>query len=203
MEVALLFKINQPQGDEKHRSFFDLLTTAKSRGLIKQKETIASAQKVVSRRNFTMHDAISEQVIFWVSKNWVQQKLSEIPKNQRAVAKVMLKPYLFTLEKRIKLFDSLPDLKWYVSMKSFEATRNLIVDFLEETIGHIPYPMTLVESSEGMAVLKRFVNAPKIVKDVKSTLTYDVDFIEYSARQNIKDVETVLSELCNHELFRF
>jgi hypothetical protein len=136
LEVALLFKIKKPKESEKAHSFFNLVTIAISRGLIEKGEIKNAAKNIVNRRNFTMHDAIAEQAILWVSKNWIQKKIAEMSTGQRAIATILLKPYLLILEKRLKLYESLPNLKWYVSDKSFKAMRDLIVDFLEITIAN-------------------------------------------------------------------
>jgi hypothetical protein len=205
LEVAFLFKIGSPLGDERHRSFGDLCAIAisESRGLIKEKANMNLAETVVNRRNFTMHDAISEQAILWFSREWVQKKISDLPKELSSLYAVALKPYLIILERRLKLFDSLPDLRWYVNNRSLEATKKLIADFLEETIGRTHRPMNLAEGSEGKEILKKIANSARLIQDVKRMMTYELDFIEYSARRNIRDVYTVLNELYGGKLFRF
>ena len=123
LEVAFLFKIGGLREGERGTSFGSLCRVLINRGLIKEKKTIDLAWNVVNRRNMTMHDAIIEQAAFWVYKEWINEKLEQVASPYRHMAKTILKPFLSKLQNRLKLFNSLPDLKWYVVDRSFEPTR--------------------------------------------------------------------------------
>jgi len=203
LEVAFLFKIGSPCKGERWGSFGDLCNISISRGLIKQKEAIAVAWNVVNRRNMTMHDAILEQTLLWISEEWVQGQLGKMPSKYRSLAETILKPLMSELQNRLRLFNSLPDLRWYVMDRSFESTKKLIIDFLEEAIGKTLIPMGSIEGEGVKTFLIKLSKIPELIKNVKLSILYELDFIEYSARQNIQDVKTVLNELCVNQIFRF
>lgn len=200
LEIAFLLKIGTPRKGERCWSLGDLCTTIIERGLITQRETIESAWHVVNRRNMTMHDAILEQAILWVYTDWLKQKQEEIPKEYHNLIKIMIKPLMSKIQKRVKEFDSLPNLRWYVSDKSFESTKNLIIDFLEKTIGKTLFPL---KSAEGKGIKAFLSKIPEVIKDAKETARYETDFIKYSVKENLKDVKIVLEELYNQKLFKF
>ena len=203
LEVAFLFKIRSPNVNEKIGSFGDLCSISIRRGLIKQRETVGQAWNVVNRRNMTMHDAILEQALLSVSEEWIQAKLSTMSYIHRRVAENMLKPLLSMLRRRLLMFDSIPDLGWYVMDKSFESTKNLMVDFLERGISNLALPVFSIEGKDAKAYLSKLQKIPQVIRDVKQAMLYESDFIEYSARQNIQDVKDVLIELYGAELFTF
>lgn len=203
LEVAFLFKIGSLCKGERGDSFGDLCNISIRRGLIKQKEAVDLAWNVVNRRNMTMHDAILEQAVLWIYEEWIDEKLEQLPSKYRRLTETMLKPVVFELQNRLKLFSSLPDLRWYVVDRSFESTRKLISDFLEDTIGKALIPMTSVEGKGARTVLSKLGKIPEVIKNVKLSLLYELDFIEYSARHNIQDVKTVFNELYDKRIFRF
>ncbi len=203
LEVAFLFKICSPNISERINSLGDLCSISIRRGLIRQKETVNQAWNVVNRRNMTMHDAILEQAILSVSEEYIETKLSTMTHLYRRAAETLLKPLLSILRKRLLQFDSLPDLRWYVMDKSFESTKKLITDFLDQLIGNTILPVVSLESKDPKVLLDKLKKIPQVIRDVKPTMLYESDFIEYSARRNIQDVKDVLSELYGNELFKF
>lgn len=203
LEVAFLFKIASPNIDERANSFGDLCNISISRGLVKQKETVALAWNVVNRRNMTMHDAILEEAVLWIYEEWVKGKLEEMPPKYRSLAETMVKPLMAEVQKRLELFNSLPDLSWYVIDRTFQSTKKLIIDFLEEGIGIALFPVQSVEGNDAKAFLTRLGKIPQLIRNVKRSIVYESDFIEYSARHNIQDVKNVLNDLYGDEIFRF
>jgi len=200
LEVACLFKVVSPVKGERYSSFGDLCKIVTKRGLVKQKGTVDAAWNVINRRNMTVHDALLEQAVLWVYDDWLKDKLKELPREYRPLFSSALNPLMIQVRNKLKQFDSLPDLRWYIRTEPFETTKKLIVDFLEQIIGRMLFPLKSIEGKGIMAFLSQI---PKVIDIAKMSLRYEADFLEYSARENIKDVKIVLEELYNSKLFKF
>lgn len=127
LEMAFLLKVSNLQKGEKCGFLGDLCKIVLKRKLIIQNED--AIWRVVHRRNMSMHDAILEQAVIWISTEWIEQKLETVPKEYHKWTKRMLEPLMAIQREKLKQFDTLPDFRWYVRDTSFESTKKLIVVF--------------------------------------------------------------------------
>jgi len=163
--------------------------------------SIAASRRVIDRRNMFVHDAILKQSVEIEQIKWLSNVLGEIPEEIRdSVTESLFKR--FQIGERLKRWESLPDLSWYVRDRSRERTRNLLRDFfviLDEKRAKLLKPMT--RSKNVVLSLAKF---PRLVKSIKESLLLgEADFIRHSAKGNLEDVKTVLEHIYEDKIFTF
>lgn len=192
MEVAFLFKVEALSEEEKkrfrYRSLDGLRRILVSRGLLKDILANEIVPRIITRRNMCVHDAILEQVMARVETEWLQRKLSQLPKPVKSLMQRVI-------ASKFRFLNSLPDLSWYVTKRSLNASRKLIFDFLDELIGGDLAPI---------AEKIGFSSFQKLYEKIKTTLiSGKLDYLKRAAKENLNDVYTVLDNLYDGSIFKF
>lgn len=203
MEVAFLMNIKTPtQAEVKKRkgrikTFEALRSIAIDRELVKTREGINASRRVIDRRNMAVHDAILKQTVEIEQERWLERMQNRIP--ERYNIRKFLAPILFKKARdRAEQWRSLPDFSWYVTRKSYQVTRRLLQDFfgiLDQKIDEF----TRFPEKSLTASLRQL---PRRIRDIQeSIMRGDADFIKHSAKENLKDVKTVLDDIYENRLF--
>jgi len=200
MEVAFLMSIQTPTQEENSKlkgrikSFESLRSIVIDRGLIKTQEGYNASRRVIDRRNMAVHDAILKQAIEIEQAKWVERIQNKIPKNLR---KILVTLVFSEYQKRIKDWENLPDLGWYVTKKSDKVTRNLLQEFFRI----LDEKMIEIGNFQDQSWKAKVKQLPIKINDIKeSILSGEADFIKHCAVENLKDVKVVIDEIYANKL---
>lgn len=192
MEVAFLFKVDALSEKEKkrfrYRSLDGLRRILISRGNLKGIVADEIVPRIITRRNMCVHDAILEQVMVRAETEWLQRRLSQLPEPAMSLMQRII-------ASKFRFLNSLPDLSWYVTKRSLNASKKLIFDFLDELIEGDLAP---IAEKIGLSSFQ------KLYENIKTTLISGrLDYLKRAAKENLDDVYIVLDNLYNGTIFKF